>query len=64
MDEEFQNGVKAMSAYVTKPDPLPRLVVHGLKKKFRKGELNERQKERVRRRKEDFKASLDADAGM
>lgn len=50
MDEEFQNGVKAMSAYVTKPDPLPRLVVHGLKKKFRKGELNERQKERVRRR--------------
>ncbi|MGU3625911.1 hypothetical protein [Comamonas sp. C24C] len=50
MDEEFRNGVKAMSAYVTKPDPLPRLVVHGLKKKFRKGELNERQKERVRRR--------------
>lgn len=64
MDEEFQNGVKAMSAYVTKPDPLPRLVVHGLKKKFRKGELNERQKERVRRRKEALKASLDADAGM
>lgn len=52
MDEEFQSSVKAMSAYVTKPDPLPRLVVHGLKKKFRKGELNERQKERVRRRKD------------
>lgn len=64
MDEEFQNGVKAMSAYVTKPDPLPRLVVHGLKKKFRKGELNERQKERVKRRKEALKASLDADAGI
>lgn len=64
MDEEFQNGVKAMSAYVTKPDPLPRLVVHGLKKKFRKGELNERKKERVRRRKEAFRASRDVSAGM
>lgn len=64
MDEEFQNGVKAMSAYVTKPDPLPRLVVHGLKKKFRKGEINERKKERVRRRKEALKASLNADVGM
>lgn len=64
MDEEFQNGVKAMSAYVTKPDPLPRLVVHGLKKKFRKGELNERQKERVRRRKDAFRVSRDVKAGM
>ena len=64
MDEEYQNGVKAMSAYVTKPDPLPRLVVHGLKKKFRKGELNERQKERVRRRKEAFKVLRDLDTVM
>ncbi|MDH0373716.1 inovirus Gp2 family protein [Comamonas aquatica] len=64
MDEEFQNGVKAMSAYVTKPDPLPRLVVHGLKKRFRKGELNERQKERVRRRKDTFRVSRDVKAGM
>lgn len=64
MDEEFQNGLKAMSAYVTKPDPLPRLVVHGLKKQFRKGEINERKKERVRRRKEALKASLNADVGM
>ncbi|PIG09773.1 inovirus-type Gp2 protein [Comamonas sp. 26] len=64
MDEEFQSGVKAMSVYVTKPDPLPRLVVHGLKKKFRKGELNERQKERVRRRKEAFKVLRDLDTVM
>ncbi len=64
MDEEFQNGVKAMSAYVTEPDPLPRLVVHGLKKRFRKGELNERQKERVRRRKDTFRVSRDVKAGM
>ena len=64
MDEEFQNGVRAMAAYVTKPDPLPRLVVHGLKKKFRKGELNDRQKMRVRRRKDAFRVSRDVKAGM
>lgn len=60
MDEEFQNGVKAMSAYVTKPDPLPRLVVHGLDRTFRKGELSSKKKERVRRRKEAFRALCDA----
>lgn len=60
MDEEFPNGVKAMSAYVTKPDPLPRLVVHGLDRTFRKGELSSKKKERVRRRKEAFRALSDA----
>ncbi|KGH12943.1 inovirus-type Gp2 protein [Comamonas thiooxydans] len=57
MDEDFQNGIKAMSAYVTKPDPLPRLVVHGLKRTFRKGEINSKKKARVMRRKEVLKAS-------
>lgn len=57
MDEEFQNGVKAMSAYVTKPDPLPRLVVHGLNRTFRKGEINSKKKARVMRRKDELKAS-------
>lgn len=56
IDEEFQNGVKAMSAYVTKPDPLPRLVVHGLRRTFRKGDINSKKKARVMRRKEEFKA--------
>lgn len=59
IDEEFQNGLKAMSDYVTKPDPLPRVVVHGLKKQFRKGEINDRKKERVRRRKEVLSAMSD-----
>lgn len=59
IDEEFQNGLKAMSDYVTKPDPLPRVVVHGLKKQFRKGEINDRKKERVRRRKEVLSALSD-----
>ena len=56
MDEDFQNGVKAISAYVTKPDPLPRIVVHGLKRTFRKGEINSKKKARVMRRKEVLKA--------
>ncbi|WP_417282705.1 hypothetical protein, partial [Comamonas sp.] len=59
MDEDFQNGIKAMSAYVTKPDPFPRLVVHGLKRTFRKGEINFKKKARVMRRKEVLKASSD-----
>ena len=45
--------------HVTKPDPLPRVVVHGLKKQFRKGEINDRKKERVRRRKEVLSALCD-----
>lgn len=57
MDEDFQNGVKAMSAYVTKPDPLPRIVVHGLKRTFRKGEINSKKKARMMRRKDELKAS-------
>lgn len=59
IDEVFQNGLKVMSDYVTKPDPLPRVVVHGLKKQFRKGEINDRKKERVRRRNEVLSAMSD-----
>ncbi len=59
MDEDFKNGVKAMSAYVTKPDPLPRIVVHGLNRTFRKGEINSKKKARVMRRKEELKASYE-----
>ena len=59
MDENFKNGVKALSAYVTKPDLLPRIVVHGLKRTFRKGEINSKKKERVIRRKEVLKASFE-----
>ena len=59
MDEDFKNGVKAMSAYVTKPDPLPRIVVHGLSRTFRKGEINSKKKARVIRRKDELKASYE-----
>lgn len=59
IDEEFQNGLKAMSAYVTKPDPFPRLVVHGLSRTFRKGEINSKKKARVMRRKDELKASYE-----
>jgi hypothetical protein len=44
IDEDFKNGVEFMSSYVTKPDPLPSLVIDGLKRKFRKGGLSKKQK--------------------
>lgn len=59
VDEDFQNGVKAMSSYVTKPDAFPRLVVHGLRRTFRKGEINSKKKARVMRRKEVLNASFE-----
>lgn len=55
IDEDFKNGVEFMSSYVTKPDPLPSLVIDGLKRKFRKGGLSKKQKKRLKERGEKIK---------
>ena len=63
-DDSFCTAMEHVASYVTKPDLLVRSVVPGLQRSFRRGEVTQRQKERIARRSEKNKFASSTLSGL